>query len=63
MVDWLGRAFPEMLDYGFTARLEEQLARIASGGTDWKRLLDIFDSGLRKRLSAAPGVAAEGVRA
>ena len=63
VVDWLGRAFPELLDYGFTARLEEQLDRIAAGGADWKRLLDVFDSELRKRLSAAPGVAAEGVRA
>ena len=59
----VGRAFPELLDYGFTARLEEQLDRIAAGGADWKRLLDVFDSELRKRLSAAPGVAAEGVRA
>ena len=63
VVDWLGRAFPELLDYGFTARLEAQLDRIAAGGADWKRLLDVFDSGLRKRLSAAPGVAVEGVRA
>ena len=63
VVDWLGQAFPELLDYGFTARLEEQLDRIAAGGADWKRLLDVFDSGLRKRLSAAPGVAAGGVRA
>ena len=63
VVDWLGRAFPELLDYGFTARLEEQLDRIAAGGADWKRLLDVFDSELRKRLSAAPGVPAEGVRA
>ena len=63
VVDWLARAFPELLDYGFTARLEEQLDRIAAGGADWKRLLDVFDSGLRKRLSAAPGVAAEGVGA
>jgi len=63
VVDWLGRAVPELLDYGFTARLEEQLDRIAAGGADWKRLLDVFDSGLRKRLSAAPGVATEGVGA
>ena len=62
VVDWLGQAFPELLAYGFTARLEEQLDRIARGGADWKRLLDVFDSGLQKRLSAAPGVAAEGVR-
>ena len=63
VVDWLDRAFPELLDYGFTARLEEQLDRIAAGGADWKRLLDAFDGELRKRLSAAPGVAAEGVGA
>ena len=55
--------FPELLDYGFTARLEEQLDRIAAGGADWKRLLDVFDSELRKRLSATPGEVAEGVGA
>ena len=63
VVDWLGRAVPELLDYGFTARLEEQLDRIAAGGADWKQLLDVFDSGLRERLSAAPGAATAGVGA
>ena len=59
-VDWLERAFPELLKYGFTARLAEQLDRIAAGGADRKRPPDVFDKESRKRLSAASDVAAGG---
>jgi DNA topoisomerase-1 len=34
--------FSDLMDYGFTARMEEQLDDIAQGEVDWKALLDRF---------------------
>jgi DNA topoisomerase-1 len=38
----LERSFSELLDYGFTAGMEEHLDEVAEGKLDWKDLLDEF---------------------
>lgn len=40
--DFLVEHFKEVLDYSFTARMEEAFDEVASGGEDWKELLDGF---------------------
>jgi len=40
--DILVKHFPDILDYGFTARMEEELDRIASGEQDWVSVLREF---------------------
>ncbi len=40
--DILVKHFPDILDYGFTARMEEELDRIASGELDWVSVLREF---------------------
>jgi DNA topoisomerase-1 len=46
-------SFPELLDYGFTASMEERLDHIAEGDTDWKVTLDAFYAEFRQLLEAA----------
>lgn len=38
----LSESFEELMDYGFTAGLEESLDRVAKGGKNWKELLNEF---------------------
>ena len=38
----LQKSFSELLDYGFTASMEEHLDEVAQGKLDWKELLDRF---------------------
>ena len=38
----LCEAFPELMDYGFTAGLESQLDEVAAAREDWKKALDRF---------------------
>ncbi|MBC7251020.1 MAG: type I DNA topoisomerase [Anaerolineae bacterium] len=40
--DILVKHFPDILDYGFTARMEEELDRIATGERDWVSVLREF---------------------
>ena len=35
-------SFANLMDYGFTARLEEELDEIAAGEIDWKTVLNEF---------------------
>jgi len=49
----LQESFPELLDYGFTASMEERLDEIAEGRLDWKQLLDEFYGDFRRKLRAA----------
>ncbi|MFP5383237.1 MAG: type I DNA topoisomerase [Gammaproteobacteria bacterium] len=56
--------FDNLMDYGFTARMEEQLDEVAGGRRDWQDVLDEFYVDFRKKLKKAGGVgegkAAEG---
>jgi DNA topoisomerase-1 len=45
--------FDELLDYGFTAAMEEELDRIADSKKEWKAVLDRFYAGFKARLAAA----------
>lgn len=55
VTDRLVENFPNLLDYGFTARMEETLDRIASGELKWRDVLDEFYADFRARLEAAQG--------
>ena len=46
-------AFADLLDYGFTASMEEHLDEVADGQLDWKALLNDFYDGFRKKLDQA----------
>jgi DNA topoisomerase-1 len=49
----LQRSFSDLLDYGFTAAMEEQLDAIAQGNQDWRNLLDRFYAEFRQLLEQA----------
>jgi DNA topoisomerase-1 len=40
--DFLLLHFPEVMDFGFTAKVEEDFDRIADGKLDWTKMLDAF---------------------
>ena len=41
--DFLLKNFPEIMDYNFTAKVEEQFDRIAEGKEEWKKMMVDFD--------------------
>ena len=45
--------FSDLMDYGFTATLEEQLDEIADGTLDWKDVLNRFYAGFSDKLEKA----------
>ena len=49
----LQNSFAELLDYGFTASMEEHLDDVAQGELDWKQLLDRFYADFRAQLERA----------
>ena len=49
----LSESFPNLMDYSFTARMEESLDDVAQGGLPWKRVLDDFYTDFKLKLSAA----------
>ena len=53
VTDRLLENFPDLMDYGFTASMEEGLDRIADGEIEWKRLLTDFYSGFSEVLEQA----------
>ncbi len=42
VTDRLQKSFTDLLDYGFTASMEERLDQVAEGERDWRDLLDSF---------------------
>jgi len=55
VTDRLYENFSHLMDYGFTADMEETLDQIASGGKDWKVVLNEFYADFRRKLEAATG--------
>ena len=53
VTDRLVENFTDLMDYSFTARMEEALDDIAEGSADWKALLTRFYQGLVRRLDEA----------
>ncbi len=49
----LQKSFPDLLDYGFTASMEERLDEVAEGRRNWKDTLDTFYSEFTRLLDAA----------
>ncbi|MFC2973622.1 type I DNA topoisomerase [Azotobacter bryophylli] len=49
----LSESFANLMDYGFTAGMEENLDDVAQGERDWKHLLDEFYGDFRKKLEVA----------
>ncbi|MBH2032759.1 MAG: type I DNA topoisomerase [Pseudomonadales bacterium] len=49
----LCESFSDLMDYGFTAGMEEHLDDVAQGQRDWKNVLDDFYKGFKKKLEVA----------
>ncbi|MEH6672531.1 type I DNA topoisomerase [Halopseudomonas sp.] len=49
----LAESFPNLMDYSFTATMEESLDEVAQGGVVWKQVLDDFYKDFSLKLSAA----------
>lgn len=45
--------FEELMDYSFTAKMEEKLDAIAAGTSNWKNVLDEFYEDFKSKLAAA----------
>jgi DNA topoisomerase-1 len=52
-------SFPDILEVGFTAAMEDHLDRVAEGAEDWVKILHDFYGPFEKRLAAAPNVIRE----
>jgi DNA topoisomerase-1 len=59
--DYMIANFPDLMEFKFTARLEEELDRISEGETKWLDYLSSYNSLLSKDLDEA--MKAEGIRA
>ncbi|GHA92201.1 type I DNA topoisomerase [Modicisalibacter luteus] len=60
VTDRLSESFSDLMDYGFTARMEDSLDEVAEGERDWRGLLDEFYAEFRAKLERAEGE--EGMR-
>jgi len=49
----LSESFSNLMDYGFTAGMEENLDDVAQGERDWKSVLDEFYGDFKKKLEVA----------
>ena len=49
----LSESFSDLMDYGFTAGMEENLDDVAQGEREWKHLLDEFYGDFKKKLEVA----------
>ena len=59
VADMLVRAFPDILEVGFTARLEENLDSVEEGRENWVKTLDRFYEPFKKRLGEAKALMPE----
>ena len=55
VTDRLNENFDNLMDYSFTAKMEEQLDEIAEGQLEWKQVLDGFYADFSKKLEKAGG--------
>lgn len=59
----LHESFEDLMDYDFTAKMEESLDEVAAGHKDWKNLLDDFYKEFSAQLSRASADDNHGMRA
>lgn len=50
LIDFLVKAFPEIMEVKFTAKMEDSLDDIGSGGKDWHKLIADFYAGFEQQL-------------
>ena len=55
VADRLLESFDNLMDYAFTAKLEEELDKVAEGDVNWKKLLNDFYSDFKAKLEKASG--------
>ncbi|HCI31682.1 MAG TPA: hypothetical protein DFH98_09905, partial [Psychrobacter sp.] len=55
VTDRLTASFPDLMDYTFTAALEDKLDHVAEGEQDWKDVLDNFYGEFKTTLEHAKG--------
>ena len=53
VTDRLSESFTDLMDYGFTATMEEHLDEIAAGTLDWKNLLNRFYKDFSQQVQSA----------
>ena len=53
VIDRLVEKFEKLMDYGFTAEMEQELDRVAEGRIEWREVLDQFYGDFREKLSSA----------
>ncbi|MCY4121248.1 MAG: type I DNA topoisomerase [Acidobacteria bacterium] len=53
VTDRLVESFADLLDYSFTADMEQDLDQIASGNREWLSVLDTFYGGFSRKLASA----------
>ena len=64
VIERLNESFPNLMDYSFTARMEESLDDVAQGEVVWKQVLDKFYTDFSLKLKAASAADGEqGMRA
>ncbi len=51
----LNENFSDLMDFSFTARMEQKLDEVAQGDIDWKKLLNDFYQGFTGKLAEAQG--------
>lgn len=59
----LQSSFEDLLDYGFTASMEENLDDVAKGRKDWREVLDVFYHDFRAKLDLAEQSGDNGMQA
>lgn len=59
----LSESFPNLMDFDFTARMEDELDEIAAGDVQWKNVLNNFYDRFRKQLETAESTDDGGMRA
>nr|WP_324260025.1 type I DNA topoisomerase [Cellvibrio fontiphilus] len=52
----LVESFDDLMDYGFTASMEDSLDVVAQGGKNWRDLLNEFYAGFSKKLALASSI-------
>ena len=50
LIDFLVKAFPNIMDISFTANMEDSLDDIGTGGRDWHKLIADFYNGFERQL-------------
>ncbi|MBS7326084.1 MAG: type I DNA topoisomerase [Thiopseudomonas sp.] len=58
----LNESFANLMDYGFTAQMEERLDGVAQGQLNWKQLLNDFYGDFKHKLERADGNDEQGMR-